>query len=270
MPLSGVEVIGGLRRTDLRAAFRGALPSPDWPASSYAQVVVALFELAEWRPWLEDAAGLLDAADTARALRQRNASHREDLTLTYALHRLLLGARTGVDAVAVPLVRDALGCPRLRDSPMHTSLSHSGGWAAMAVTAAGPVGVDMEPIDRRAVMPEIAERLCHPSEFAALAGLASSERAAALLELWVRKEALLKAAGVGMAREMDTFCAPDGSVQQLSPPESGETQLRMLRAGPDVVAAVAAPPEADVESVWLRPRMEAGRLERPEVGSTRV
>lgn len=256
--VEGIGRLAGSRRMDLRAAFREALPSPGWPASSHSQVAVALFELAEWRSWLADAAGLLDVADTARAMRQRNAAHRDDLVLTYALHRLLLGARIGVDAVAVPLVRDALGCPRLRDSPVHTSLSHSGRWAAVAVTAAGPVGVDMEPVDRRAVMPGIAERLCHPSELAALAALAPSERATALLELWVRKEALLKAAGVGMAREMDTFCAPDDSVQQLSPPEPVETRLRMLGMGPDVVVAVAAPPQADVECVWLRPRMEAG------------
>ena len=247
----------GPARRNLRAAFRTALPSPNWPASSPAQVVVALFEVSDWVPWLVDASGLLDAADQARAQRQRNASNREELTLAYALHRLLLGARMGVDPVAVPLARDALGCPRLRDAPFHTSLSHSGGWVAAAVTGAGPVGVDIEPESRSSVMAGIAARVCHPDEVHALVGLAPAQYNHALLELWVRKEALLKAAGVGMAREMDSFMAPDDSLQALCQAEPTLTRLRMLPLGSLVVGAVAAPPDAAIESVWLRPSPES-------------
>lgn len=243
----------GPARTSLRAAFRTALPSPNWPASSPAQVSVALFEVSDWAPWLADATGLLDAADLARVQRQRNAHHREELTLAYALHRLLLGARMGVDAVVVPLSRDALGCPRLKDAPFHTSLSHSGGWVAAAVTGAGPVGVDIEPESRSPVMAEIAGRVCHPDEVAALTGLAPEQYNHALLALWVRKEAFLKAAGVGMAREMDTFQAPDDSLQALCQAEPGLTHLQMLPQESPVVGAVAAPPGAVIESIWLRP-----------------
>ncbi|MEO6169965.1 MAG: 4'-phosphopantetheinyl transferase superfamily protein [Lysobacter sp.] len=217
-----------------------------------------MFQTSDWEPWLADASALLGAADLARAQRQRNAHKREELTLAYALHRLLLGARMGVDPVVVPLARDALGCPRLQDAPFHTSLSHSGGWVAAAVTGAGPVGVDIEPESRRSVMAGIAARVCHPAEAIALAGLAPAQYNHALLELWVRKEALLKAAGVGMAREMDTFMAPDDSLQALCQAEPAMTHVQMLPLGPDVIGAVAAPPGAVVESVWLRPSPAAG------------
>ncbi len=254
----------------LRAVFRAALPCPDWPASSRAQVAIGLFELSDWSPWLSDASGLLDGADIARAQRQRNVHDREDLTLAYALHRLLLGARMGVDAVAVPLVRDALGCPRLKDAPFHTSLSHAAGWVAVAVTGSGPVGVDIEPAARSSVMAEIAGRVCHPDEAEELSTLIEPLYGRALLELWVRKEALLKAAGVGMAREMDTFHAPVGSVQPLSPPDADLTRVQMLRLGPRLVGALASPPTTAFESQWLRPHLRAGDRERPEVGPRRV
>ncbi|QOW18809.1 4'-phosphopantetheinyl transferase superfamily protein [Lysobacter ciconiae] len=239
-------------RFGLRAAFRTALPSADWPSGSSAQVAVALFELADWMTWLDDAALLLDAGDLARAQRQRRPQDQDRLILTYALHRLLLGARMGVDAVAVPLLRDALGCPRLQDAAISTSLTHAGRWVAAAVTGAGPVGVDIEPAERTAVMAKIASRVCHPNELAALAGMDVAAYRRALLALWVRKEALLKAAGVGMAREMDTFEAPDESSQPLSPPEPQLTHLQMLDIGPELVGAIAAPPGASVETVWMR------------------
>jgi 4'-phosphopantetheinyl transferase len=238
---------------DLRAAFRASLPVPGWPSSSSAQVQVALFDLGDWAPWLADAVALLDAADLERAQRRRSACDRDVLTMSYALHRLLIGARMGVDAVAVPLVRDALGCPRLRDTRISTSLSHAEHSLALAVTAAGPVGVDIEPVDQVRVMPEIAGRVSHPSEVAHLADALPADSARALLELWVRKEALLKAAGVGMAREMSTFVAPANEPLVLSPPDPELTQLQMLDIGEDWVGAVAAPPGSSVESRWLRP-----------------
>ena len=243
---------------DLRAAFRMALPEPGWPRSSPAQVQVALFALPEWFPWLADATALLDAADLERVQRRRNARDRHELTVAYALHRLLLGARMRADAVAVPLERDALGCPRLRDTPLATSLSHAEQGLALAVTAAGPVGVDIERADRASVMPEIAPRVTHPTEVGALEDLPAADRGRRLLELWVRKEALLKAAGVGMAREMETFVAPADEPVVLSPPEPQMTQLQMLDIGKEWVGAVAAPPGMSVECLWLHPPATAG------------
>lgn len=240
---------------DLRAAYRAAAPAPEWPLGSPAQVAVALFDLAQWQPWLPEARSLLSDADINRAERRHAVEDREHLLMTYALHRLFLGARMAVDAVVVPLARDALGCPRLSDAGLHTSLSHAGRWVACAATAVGPVGVDVEQVSRAWVMPEIAERVCHPSEATAVARLPAAARDLALLALWVRKEALLKAAGVGMAREMHTFVAPDGQEQLLSPDldDSPAALVRMLDAGPELLAALAMPPGSSVETAWLHP-----------------
>ena len=71
------------------------------------------------------------------------------------------------------------------------------------------------------VMPEIAERVCHPADAAAIAGLVPPAWNAALLELWLRKEALLKAAGVGLEREMSGFSATQNRLLPLSPPAGG-------------------------------------------------
>lgn len=250
---SHAHAIAASSCVDLRAAFDAALPSPDWASAISTGIVVALIELDDWQPWLSDAGHLIDAADRGRVDRRRFAADRDDLTLGYALHRLLLGAALDRDATDVPLIRDERGCPRLSDGAVWTSLSHVDGCIALAVTAIGPVGIDIESAKRAAVMPEIAERVCHPADAAAIAGLLPPAWNAALLELWVRKEALLKAAGVGLEREMSGFSATENRLLPLWPPAGELTQLRMLAAGPRWVGAVAGPPGLPIESAWLRP-----------------
>lgn len=211
-------------------------------------------DLSDWRPWLADAALLLDAAECERTSRLRRIEDREARILTYGLHRLLLGAVLGLDAAAVPLGRDDRGCPRLAGGDVETSLSHADGYAAMAISRHGPVGIDLEVATRAGVLPEIAARVCHPDETGAFAALDPPTRAAALLALWVRKEALLKAAGVGLAREMTTFVAPADAALLWPSAGEGFACIQMLDAGPGLVAAVAHAQGLATESLRLRPR----------------
>ena len=183
--------------------------------------------------------------------RRHAASDRDQLALGYALHRLLLGHVLGLEPANVPIGRDEAGCPRLAGALLSTSLSHADRALALAITATGPVGVDIEPLSRASVMPEIAGRVCHPAEAAEIAKLSEPALCEALLALWVRKEAFLKAAGIGLQREMPTFAAPDSAVLAL--PGGEMTQVRMLDAGAHWVAAVAGAPDVVIESAWLRP-----------------
>lgn len=210
-------------------------------------VLVAIFDLEQWRHSLTAAAALIDAEESARVARQRLQPNREVLVLAYALHRLLLSQVLGCATGEVPLGRDAKGCPRLRDDLLFTSLSHAGQRVAIAVAAAGPVGIDIEPAGRAPEMPELADRVAHPDEWRALAQLAPDALGEALLAMWVRKEALLKAAGIGLELEMDRFVAPPG----VALPLPGDTfpgrsvELRALHQ-PGWACAVAVPPGAAI------------------------
>jgi 4'-phosphopantetheinyl transferase len=245
--------------TTLRRAFEGALPTPCWSAAPNTRVFVGLFNLHDWQPWLPDAYALMDAAECGRVHSRRIAADRDRLALGYALHRLLLGKALGCDAIDVPIGRDAAGCPRLPGESLSTSLSHAEWGLALAITATGPVGVDIESSTRASVMPEIAGRVCHPADTAEIDGSTGQALNEALLALWVRKEAFLKAAGVGLQREMHTFAASDNALLAL--PGGGMARVRMFDAGPHWAAAVAARADVPVESAWLRPGW-------PQVSST--
>jgi len=240
--------IGGLR-----AAFDGAWHRMHQVGAD-DDILALFFDLAAWRPWLDEALRLLDGAEQERVQRRQRVRDREDLALAYALHRLVLGGVLQRDAAQVVLSRDTLGRPWLPGDQLQTSLSHADGFAAVAVGGRGPVGIDLELARRAADMHEIAERVCHPSEARALAELPQAQRAQALLALWVRKEALLKAAGIGLARAMESFEAPTDRVLPLPVADGGEAIIRMLDIGPAWVAAVAGRAGVSVRAGWLHPQ----------------
>ena len=241
------------RPMGLASVFASALPEGGQPMMSPRKISVALLQLGDWQPWLAEASALLSVDEDARVRRRRFSSDRDTLVLAYALHRLLLGSAMGRDPADVPLHRDGLGCPRLPGDIAYTSLSHSQGFVALAVTASGPVGVDIEPRERAVAMAAIAGCVCHDSEAAELADLDEAARSAAMLALWVRKEALLKAAGIGLAVPMESFAAPEHHALQVPALFAEAVQVRMLDAGDDCVAAVAGASAVVVECGWLRP-----------------
>jgi 4'-phosphopantetheinyl transferase len=237
---------------DLGHAFAAACPFPPGNQQGSDVITVAVAELAPWSSWLPQAEELLSGPEAQRAARQRRPSDRDGLILAYALHRLFLARLLDLETTQVPLQRDALGCPRLVGLPMETSLSHTSDAVAFAFSRSGPVGVDIEAGHRAEVMAELAERICHHDEVAQLASLSTADRNTALLRLWVRKEAYLKAAGVGLVCEMSEFAAPEGATLELAIAAGhlpGEVQTKILATLPGYLAAIACTPGMPVQ-VW--------------------
>jgi 4'-phosphopantetheinyl transferase len=116
--------------------------------------------------------------------------------------------------------RSANGKPRLVDPHcrLDFSLSHAGEQLLLAV-ARKRVGVDVEPMDRQ-IEPDTAGLVLAPDERADLETLAPQQRAAAIVACWMRKEAVLKALGHGLAIDPASV-----SVTFL---ENGEVRVRSL------------------------------------------
>nr|WP_275690431.1 4'-phosphopantetheinyl transferase superfamily protein [Luteibacter yeojuensis] len=192
---------------------------------------------------MAEATHLLDRRELTRAARFRFRRDRDTYTLAHAAWRVALGRCLDIDPREVPLATTADGQPRLAGTALSTSLSHSGDLVALTVCPAATVGVDIEQwpprIDLEALMP----MFCTREECAELARLDAARKARALLELWTRKEALLKAFGVGLLTDPATVPAP--STHPLMPPASAlhypPCHTRNLRSGEHWIAALAAP-----------------------------
>jgi 4'-phosphopantetheinyl transferase len=223
---------------------------PQWP-----------FPLAEavhvWRVRLvasESVAASLYAAlspdEHARAERFVQLQHRDRYRLAHAALRLLLAPCLGIAAQRVNFHVGLHGKPTLApelESHVHFNLAHSGDWALIALRSGRAVGVDVE-VMRELDPIAVGAAVCSPQERAALAGLAASERPAALHRIWVRKEALLKALGQGLRyplRDVDVLGASDGGVARRSIhfPEAGAEPFELwdLQDWDDCQAAVAGP-----------------------------
>ena len=137
--------------------------------------------------------GLLDAREQARVVAQGGSAA---VASAYALLRLVIGVNAPMTAVCGtcggPHGRPVL----LDDSGRHVSVSHTAGLVAVAVSADGPVGVDVERPDATGF-----------DGFAALA-LAAGEQAdddAARARLWTAKEAVRKATGEGLSTPLNAL-----------------------------------------------------------------
>lgn len=98
-----------------------------------------------------------------------------------------------------PVVARGAGKPGLGGwgGDLRFSVAHTSGVVVVAVARGREVGVDVERLGRSPWL-SLPPRVLTPRELASLEGLTVTP-ADAFLRLWTRKEALLKAAGVGLA-----------------------------------------------------------------------
>jgi 4'-phosphopantetheinyl transferase len=152
---------------------------------------------------------LLSRDEREHAAKFRYAVHRRNYIVARASLRQLLAERLHMPARAIELVKAKHGKPRLASvhasAEVEFNLSHSGILALYAFTRGRAVGVDVEPIREVPDADDLAERFFSPAETASLRALPLDRRSLAFLACWTRKEAFIKALGLGISRSLDAF-----------------------------------------------------------------
>jgi 4'-phosphopantetheinyl transferase len=113
----------------------------------------------------------------------------------------ILARYLGEASEAFAIVADERGKPRLAGSspPLSFNLSHSGGLALVAVTAAAvEVGVDVERLRPRRDLVRLAARWLPAEDADAVAAAGTAEREAVFYAAWTRHEARTKCTGAGI------------------------------------------------------------------------
>lgn len=93
----------------------------------------------------------------------------------------------------------------LGGSPLHFNLSHSKNLALYAFTLNRAIGVDVEFIRQKIEAEEIAQRFFSEAEVRSLLSFAPERRTQAFFKCWTRKEAFIKALGLGIFYPLEQF-----------------------------------------------------------------
>lgn len=177
----------------------------DWDAThaSGAQDArfVLLFEtLDTLLPRLDELEALLDPVERARADRFRQPHDRERFVLGHGFLREALSARLGTPASALRFARGPYGKPRIDGAPLRFNFSDTKDAVLLGITREEEVGVDLETMSRAVDHEAVSGHYFTAEEDADIRSAADGKRR--FLELWTRKEAVLKASGVGIMDDL--------------------------------------------------------------------
>lgn len=163
--------------------------------------------------------------------------------------RLLLGAYLGLPGKSVRINRKQRGKPVLdasfHDSELHFSMAKSESRLLIGLSTSSHIGVDLEPIDRKAQDSlGVAQRYFSRTEAESLSALPPEEIDAAFLRAWACKEAVVKASGMGIANQFCRFtvetnpCLP-AAILEFDDQPASDWMLALARPDPGFLGAVA-------------------------------
>lgn len=194
--------------------------------------------------------------ELARAARFHDPNHGSQWRYFHCALRQILASYTGDAPAQLRFANIERDKPVLADFPaLHFNLSHSAGQALLAVTTAAEVGIDIE---RERELPDreaMIRRYFSVREQEQLGALGADEKSSGFFHIWTRKEAVIKANGLGLGIALDSFDVPCGPVAgwqacQIRNPANGKSvfrlhQLKVARGYAGAVALQSAGPGQD-------------------------
>lgn len=198
--------------------------------------------LASLEKRMERYHALLDEEERARADRFRFAKDRDRYILGHGLLRETLGRYLGRPAPELKLLRGEFGKPFLEAHPVHFNLSDTKD-AVLVALAHQPIGADIETMNRQTDHERVAAHYFTPREVSGILHAADGKQR--FLELWTRKEAVLKACGVGLMDDLHSLEVGSAlNRMQITHPDfvrlaAAEYHVRTVLAGEDHVISTA-------------------------------
>jgi len=154
---------------------------------------------------------LLSADERERAGRFKLDPLRAAYVLGRGVTRAILARRMDADPRTIRFEYSIHGKPSLEGSQgWHFNVSHSGSLLVCALTAAAPLGVDVERVRPMPDASKVARRFFSADEAQRVLSAPPELVAALFFDIWTRKEAFLKATGTGLSRDLHGFTVSSG------------------------------------------------------------
>lgn len=147
----------------------------------------------------------LSELEKERAYQFKFKKHQQRYILFHAFLRNVLAAYTGIPAHLLEFAYTLKNKPYLKNMPeLQFNLSHSKTEGMIAISLQAQVGVDIEKQETKDIS-ELAARFLSSSEVAYLNALPAALRTESFYEIWVHKEAFIKAIGLGLSHNLKKF-----------------------------------------------------------------
>lgn len=187
------------------ATVENAPASLHTPQEGEAHIWYATLE--SLRPRAQEFAELLDPVEQERAQRFRFDHDRERFILGHGLLRSLLSRYLKRDGSLIRMARGPFGKPFLERKDLRFNMSDTKDAVLVAFTHRTEVGADIETMTRRVDHASVAEHYFTAPELQSILDASGgsdtrSQQKRRFLELWTRKEAVLKASGVGIMDDL--------------------------------------------------------------------
>ncbi|MDQ6673651.1 MAG: 4'-phosphopantetheinyl transferase superfamily protein [Chloroflexota bacterium] len=191
----------------------------------------------------------LSEDETARAKRFHFERDRSSFIAARGALRALLGRYLATAPAQLSFKYGPQGKPELDpETDLAFNLSHSATTALIGLARGEPIGIDLEQVQAFDVVQDLPEAIFSPRELAEFSALPATELPMAFFAAWTRKEAVVKALGLGFSmpvREVEVTFA-SGAPVTLVRLEGDSTlaacwTLMDLPAPPGFRAALARP-----------------------------
>jgi 4'-phosphopantetheinyl transferase len=152
---------------------------------------------------------ILSADEQKQAARFHFAHDQRRFVVRRAVLRQLLAIQLGLRPEAVRIESANFQKPKItgpeNPKPIRFNCSHSADWALIAVAREREVGVDLEQHRQLADVENLAGEFFSAGENCELAGLSPALKLQGFFNCWTRKEAFVKAIGLGLSYPLNRF-----------------------------------------------------------------
>ena len=192
---------------------------------------------------------LLSADEHKRAERFHFDQDRHRYIIRRSILRSLIASYLETDPVTIEFSYNEYGKPSIGNNmaePIQFNLSLSNDLALFAFSQQQDIGIDIEKNDIRVVNEKIVQRYFSESESKTLLALPQHQQIFAFYNAWTRKEAWVKARGMGLSIPLDSFTvslSPDEPAKLIAvasdSTSANDWSMVALTPAPDYTAALA-------------------------------
>lgn len=188
----------------------------------------------------------LSADETQRAARFHFPADRDRYLTAHGCLRDILSRYLQCEPSQLNFCMSDYGKPALEGHKLVFNLSHSGDFALIIVAQECRVGIDLERIRSDMEHEKIARRFFSTNEVTELMALPPEQKISGFFNCWTRKEAYIKAQGLGLSLPLDSFdvtLTPNQPAflraTRPNPDEAARWTLISLEVDPGYTAAAA-------------------------------